>query len=253
MSARDEILHKLRTTLARTDLPFPPDAPIPLSAATRMIVTNADADPDAMAARFGQELQKLYGAYEIVESPAEARLALITRIQAWCAEDDAAVKGARIQTGQDHQVLSWSPQALPIEGIAESLADMGFQLVAPAALHTPESRDAVRHIRVGISSVEAAFASTGSMLVTSGSQTSRAASLLPLRHLALIPFTRLYPTIEAWLAEQRANDLPGFIRQRANLALITGPSKSADIEMNLTLGVHGPKHVYAILFDDRDR
>jgi L-lactate dehydrogenase complex protein LldG len=217
-----------------------------------MTVTSANGDPDALSARFRAELTALHGSCEIVESPAEARMALIARLQEWWTGDEASVKGARLITGQERQVLSWSPAALPVVGVAEALADMGFQTVTPLSISGDADRAAVRHIRYGLTGVEAAFASTGSMLVASGSQTNRIASLLPLRHVALIPFSRLYPTIESWLAAQRQDDLTGFMRQRANLTLISGPSKSGDIEMNLTLGVHGPRHVHAILFDDRE-
>ena len=89
------------------------------------------------------------------------------------------------------------------------------------------------------------------MLVVSGAGTNRAASLLPFRHIALIPFSRLYPTMEAWLAERRAaGELTDLLRTRAGWNMFTGPSKYADIEMILTLGVHGPKFVHAILVDD---
>ena len=101
-------------------------------------------------------------------------------------------------------MLSWHPDQLPVSGLAETLADMGWTWSHPAILRTPESRDAVRFIRFGLTGVEAAFASTGSMLVVSGPGRSRSASLLPFRHVALIPFSRLYPTMEAWLAERRA-------------------------------------------------
>lgn len=252
MSARDEILIRIRTILSRADLPFPPVDVQPLDAVERMTVTHAEGDKRRLAERFGQELTRLYGEYEILASPVEVRLALINRLTAWAAEEDAARKGPKPETfGQDRMVLSWAPDQLPVEGLAEALADMGWKLAAPPQLTTPEALDAVRFIRFGVTSVEAAFAATGSMLVTSGAGQSRAASLLPFRHIALIPFSRLYPTIEAWLAEHRtAGDLEALLRERAGWSLITGPSKSADIEMNLTLGVHGPKFVYAILFDD---
>lgn len=252
MSARDEILTRIRTILSRPDLSFPPVEAPPLTADERMTVTHAEGDVAALAVRFGQELEKLYGTYEILASAVEVRLALINRLKEWAAEEDAARKGPKPETfGQERMVLSWEPAQLPIDGLAEALADMQWQLVAPDKLTSPEALDKVRFVRFGVTGVEAAFASTGSVLVVSGAGTNRSASLLPFRHIALIPFSRLYPTMESWLAERRAaGELVDLLRTRAGWNMITGPSKSADIEMNLTLGVHGPKYVHAILFDD---
>ncbi|MCB0085490.1 MAG: LUD domain-containing protein, partial [Caldilineaceae bacterium] len=144
---------------------------------------------------------------------------------------------------------SWAPEQLPVPALQEALTDLNFRLITPTDLSTTEARNQVRYIRFGLTGVEAAFAGTGSLLVASGPQSSRVASLLPMRHLALIPFSRLYPSLEAWAYERRAaGKLVDLYRSRANLSLISGPSKSADIEMNLTLGVHGPKYVHAILF-----
>jgi L-lactate dehydrogenase complex protein LldG len=251
MSSRDEILNRIRVILTRPDLPFPPvDAP-PLTAETRMVVTRADGDFPDLALRFGAELARLYGTYEVLDSPVEARLALVNRLREWADEEEAARKGPALNTGQERLVLAWDPERLPVMGLAETLEDVGWRLVVPTDLRTPESRDAIRFIRFGLTGVDAAFAATGSMLVASGKGQSRVASLLPLRHIALIPFSRLYRNVEGWLAERRAaGDLAERVRGRAAWHMITGPSKSADIEMNLTLGVHGPKFVHAILFAD---
>lgn len=252
MAARDEILTRIRTILSRPDLPFPPAEAPPLTAGERMTVTHAEGARQQLAKRFGEELTQLYGSFEILASAVEVRLALVNRLTDWAAEEEAARKGPKPETyGQDRMVLSWAPDKLPIAGLSEVLTDMQWKLVAPQQLTTPEALDGVRFIRFGVTGVEAAFAATGSMLVVSGAGQNRAASLLPFRHIALIPFSRLYPTIEAWLATQRATgNLADLLRGRAGWNLITGPSKSADIEMNLTLGVHGPKFVHAILFDD---
>jgi L-lactate dehydrogenase complex protein LldG len=249
--ARAAILKRMRTILSRPDLRFPAQHTEALTPATRMVVTDAAGGYDELALRFGQELEALHGTYEICETDTEARLALINRLMLWIDQDKKERKGAVVVTGQEQSVLAWDPDLLPIAGIGPALADLGLKLVAPTDLRAGEQREKARHIRYGITGVEAAMASTGSMLVIAGKGTSRAASLLPFRHIALIPFSRLYRTLEEWLAEQRAaGALADLFHSRANLTLITGPSKSADIEMALTLGVHGPKFVHAILFDD---
>lgn len=249
MSTRDTILNRLRTTLTQPELRFPPQQVSALTPETRMTVTQAEGDKRALAERFGAELQKLYGSFEIVDSAAEARMALVTRLQGWIAEEIEQAKGVRLGVGYERQILSWPPEALPIAGVAEMFQDLDLKLVTPRELQSPESRAEVRYIRYGLTGAEAAFASTGSMLVTTSPQTFRSASLLPIRHIALVPFERLYPTMEDWLHERRAaGELADFIREHANTVMITGPSKSADIEMNLTLGVHGPKFVHVILF-----
>lgn len=249
MTARDDILGYLRHSLARPELPFPPREPQPLDTTARMAVTHATGTESELAVRFGDELAKLHGTYQIVESAPEARLAVITQLLAWAEAEAEARKGTQLETNQERLILSWEPATLPIPALAEALTDLNFTLVTPDDLSSTAARQRIRYIRFGLTSVEAAFTSTGSMLTTTGPQTSRVASLLPMRHIALIPLSRLYPTIEAWLAQQRAEGkLIDLYRQHANLTMISGPSKSADIEMNLTLGVHGPKFVHAILF-----
>lgn len=249
--ARDEILGKLRATLARPDLRFPPLITPMLTNETRMVVTRADGGMEELAERFGAEITALHGTFEVVATATEARLAMINRILSWMEQDVAERKGAVVTTGQERNVLAWSASNLPLENVDAALEDLGLKLIVPNDLRTPESRDKVRHIRVGVTGVEAAFAATGSMLMLAGPGTNRSASLLPFRHVALIPFSRLYRNFEEWLAERRdAGTLVDTFRNRANLTLVSGPSKSADIEMNLTLGVHGPKFVHAILFDD---
>ncbi|MEM7531196.1 MAG: lactate utilization protein [Chloroflexota bacterium] len=255
MDTRNQILTKLRTALNKPVLPFPSYNPPPLldhMNVTAPLVAN-ETDIQSLALRFGQELENLQGTYEIVETAIEARLALTNRLLDWMRTEEMARKGTRHNLNYTRSVLSWSQDALPVSGLQDTFSDMGINLVSPAELRSQESRDQVRLIRYGLTGVEAAFASTGSMMMVTRPQTSRSASLLPIRHIALIPFNKLYPTMEDWVRTQRGNnEMTSLMRNHANLSMISGPSKSADIEGTLTLGVHGPKFVHAILFKSNE-
>ncbi|MBE7529813.1 MAG: lactate utilization protein [Chloroflexi bacterium] len=93
----------------------------------------------------------------------------------------------------------------------------------------------------GLTSADAALAETGTVILTSGPGKSRLASLLPPVHIALVPITALTTDLFTWAAS--------FNRQLpANLNFISGPSKTADIEQTMAVGVHGPKRFIVILY-----
>ncbi len=96
---------------------------------------------------------------------------------------------------------------------------------------------------VGLSSASAALAETGSVVIESGAGRSRLSTLLPPVHIALVSTAVLTPDIITWSVARQGTALP------ANLTLVSGPSKTADIEQTLTIGVHGPKRFIVILYD----
>lgn len=98
---------------------------------------------------------------------------------------------------------------------------------------------------VGISGVRVALAETGSVLVDSGVGRSRLATLLPPVHVALVPTSLLTSDIFTWTANRGADWRPP-----ANMVFVSGPSKSADIEQTLAVGVHGPKRFIALLYEE---
>lgn len=85
-------------------------------------------------------------------------------------------------------------------------------------------------------------AETGSIAINSGSNTRRLASLAVPEHIAVLSKSQIVADLLDW-AERLGKNLV------SNEVLITGPSKTADIEMNLVMGVHGPKNVHLLLIE----
>ena len=96
---------------------------------------------------------------------------------------------------------------------------------------------------VGLTGAEYALAETGSLVITPGSAQSRLTSLLPPVHIVLLPESRILPSIFDWF-RLRPEYLP------SNLVLVSGPSKTADIEQTLVVGVHGPKRLIVIVYPE---
>ena len=236
-SAREDVLRHLGQSLAGLGSPFRRDASAPPK--VPMTVTYAEGDGQTLAAMFGAKLKELQGSFEIVDRATDVADRIIARIN----QHDA---------GNSTPVLAWAAGEIPVPGLEQRLTESGIDILVPSDLHDRKLRAHAARATTGITGVDAAFASTGSVMLASGPGKSRAASLLPLHHLVIVPITRIYPTFEHWLRSMRQlKRLETLLRENGQISFVTGPSKSADIELNLTLGVHGPKTVHALVFDDR--
>lgn len=99
--------------------------------------------------------------------------------------------------------------------------------------------EAVPFAGVGLTAAAYGLATTGSVGVVSGPGRPRSVSLVPPAHVCLLPETALVEDLSEALA--LASPLPSAI------TWISGPSRSADLEMSITIGVHGPGSVDVVL------
>lgn len=95
---------------------------------------------------------------------------------------------------------------------------------------------------VGVTGVDAAIAETGSIILFSWKGKPRTASLLPFEHVAICKPENIFYKLSDFFKHNKKR-LPEF----SNVSIISGPSRTADIEMQLTLGVHGPGKMTVVI------
>ena len=119
--------------------------------------------------------------------------------------------------------------------------DSGFELLSNSGLELVRIPDAT--CLVGVTHAAAGLADTGSLVVTGGPGEMLSASLLPETHIAILYLSDLHASLPDVLNTQ-------IVRNAPNAVVISGPSRTADIEMTLTIGVHGPGELIVLLVDD---
>ena len=105
------------------------------------------------------------------------------------------------------------------------------------------TRERAAASKVGISQLDWAMASTGSLVQDAAPVERRLVSTLPNIHIAIVETNRLLPDMPAVFRKIRPE-------QTNYISFITGPSRTADIERVLTIGVHGPEKLIIIFVDD---
>lgn len=105
------------------------------------------------------------------------------------------------------------------------------------------TRENAAEATVGISQVDWALADTGTLVVDATQVEQRLVSTLPQVHVALLGTDRLLPGLGEALTRIRPD-------RASYLSLITGPSRTADIERVLTIGVHGPERLVVVFTEE---
>ncbi len=118
-----------------------------------------------------------------------------------------------------------------VEEFAANAAAIGFHV---------HRRDVPEIEGAGVSTALYGLADTGSVVLAPSPDEPRARSLLPEVHVTLLHEDRILPGLDELFAAL-GDELPSA------LAIVTGPSRSADIEQKLAVGVHGPGEVHVVL------
>jgi L-lactate dehydrogenase complex protein LldG len=242
MTTRAVFLDRIRQQVAKADGLFEASPAVrpsqPESAAAAIRRRMAERWPEALD-RFKEEFERVGGVFHRVKGRAQVPVEI------------AGIAGAVGAT----QVVTWDPTLL-------GFAARGLGAAAPLAVIVAEEShatgDAARreHLgaaaraQIGVTGADLVVAETGTVILLSGSGRPRSTSLLPATHVAVFDASHLVESLEqvgvfleAWHTDP-ARSMTG-----AMINFITGPSRTADIELTLTRGVHGPKDVHAIFVE----
>jgi L-lactate dehydrogenase complex protein LldG len=217
---RERFLARVRDRLAGVDAP-----PLP----GELPATPASGDDRPPAQRFSEELQAVGGVVEMVSS----------------ADLAGAVASAAEGTDAQTAVVAGDVGTF-LRSVTDGLGRAGVEILEPEG--TEAGREACARADLGVTGALLGVASSGSILTSAGESSSRLASLLPPTHLVVLPTDRLVAGFEELFAA-----LPGHLGDASSGVLISGPSRTADIEMVLVRGVHGPRDMHVLLVEEPRR
>jgi L-lactate utilization protein LutC len=210
LMARDKILHKVRTALGRSagqERSVPPPPRILLP----------EVPLEVRLDSFVAALQALNAKTLVASGPAEAK------------EYAASLAAGRKVVASNAPFLRHC--------CITTLPGVQSGFTGAAAL-----RDVCAVADLGISSADYALADTGTLVMLSSRAEARLISLLPPVHLAIVPRERLLSGLDELFTL-----LPRPAEQTSSMVLITGPSRTADIEQILVRGVHGPGEIHVVI------
>jgi L-lactate utilization protein LutC len=224
--ARDAILGSIRSHLAASvshDERERVSHAVHISGAATGIAAVNDTHPDSPVELFQQNLEAVDGHCIVAQGETEIVQAL-TRIISDAQQTRLRAKRIAISDN-------------PLVDRLIRLTDLDVDELEV----TPDATE-LFGFDVGISTAQAAIAETGTLVMDSSREQHRLVSLIPPIHIAIVEASTIHRTLGEALAQLRHDEEVSPV-----VTLITGPSRTADIELTLAIGVHGPQELYVIV------
>lgn len=224
---RESFLERLRTSLAKGQTRAP-------EVLARPVVTQPALDDRRLVERFCQRAAEAGAEVSRVTSCAELRSRVV--------EINADLGARRVVRARAELLEQLDvDRALQDAGVELTLSDLRLAGSSPDGL-----RGASERADLGISQADVGLAETGTLVFRHRAGQGRALSLLPSSHLALVRTADLVADLEVLMrGDQSTGRDPG-----SALTFVTGPSRTADIEMVITKGVHGPGRLFVVVLDE---
>jgi L-lactate dehydrogenase complex protein LldG len=229
-SSRDTVLGRVRQALGKTgaDPAAMADAQAYLDAHARGPAPAFDADRILRFIRRAGDMESTVARVSRRDEIPAAVAAYLNALE--LAPALVAPLGSQLSSQNPHRGVCWP-----------EFADLDW---AQAGLIV-EARPTVGDDRLGITGVFCAIAETGTLVVLSGADTPTATTLLPDTHVAIVAANRIVDTMEDAFALIRKER--GRVPRAINM--ISGPSRTGDIEQTIVLGAHGPFRVHILVVD----
>jgi L-lactate dehydrogenase complex protein LldG len=241
VTGRAEFIERIRREVSKTPglfgastAPRPAD---PATAAETVRRELAERWPEALD-RFRAEFERVAGVFHRVPD-----LGAVPAVIGGIARERGALRA-----------VTWDPAALGFDA-KPALTRQGLEIVAACAGQEEEAarlrhREQAARAQLGVTGADFVLAETGTLILLSGSGRPRSTSLLPDVHVAVFDRHRLLETLEqVGIMLEALHVDPDRAMSGAMINFITGPSRTADIELTLTRGVHGPKEVHAVFVE----
>jgi L-lactate dehydrogenase complex protein LldG len=211
------VIDNIRRSLGRTDQISSPQG-TPLSPRPAIHESRRLESIDSEIETFLAEIKKLSGVGQKLSS----------------SEMDASLK-TLMEEQNIQKATVWETPYLRQLGITEILNSLGVELVSPNA-----NKHEMALCDLGVTEADYLLPETGTLVLKSSFEKPRAVSLLPRIHLAIVRPEMLRADLHQVFAEAKDDHY---------LVFITGPSRTADIELTVTLGVHGPKNLFVWILE----
>lgn len=247
MNSKDFIKNISRSLGRDADAPPVPDVATHLSLGEEQVQRRAQRVADDMKVRASELMSTLeqtaaQAGWNVVRLNSPAAAAQHIRQIAQDMEARTMLRSAHPSLDALHMEA-----ALFGMGITLGLMAIGDADALPKDDMRQEFRQKAIHADIGLTGVDYAIAETGSCVLLPRKGVSRVVSLLPPVHIAVVESGQVLPSLDELFTLRRSDFLNGNLGSYMNL--ISGPSRSADIEYTIVTGVHGPGEVHLILLD----